>query len=59
MSASIKITSFATLIEALDNRIGFFHTLGGRISDHSLEIPLAGRAAADSDLQTLFAQPNE
>jgi glucuronate isomerase len=44
------------LIEALDNRIGFFHMLGGRISDHSLEIPLARRAAADSDLQTLFAR---
>jgi glucuronate isomerase len=53
-AASIKITSFATLIEALVKRIGFFHSLGGRISDHSLEIPLDGRAAADSDLQTLF-----
>jgi glucuronate isomerase len=55
-AASIKITSFATLIEALDNRIGFFHTLGGRISDHSLEIPLGGRAVTDSDLETLFAR---
>ena len=54
--ASIKITSFATLIDALNKRIGFFHSLGGRISDHSLEIPLAGRAVTDSDLETLFAR---
>ena len=54
--ASIKITSFANLIDALNKRIGFFHSLGGRISDHSLEIPLAGRAVTDSDLETLFAR---
>ena len=54
-AASTRITSFAALIEALDNRIGFFHTRGARISDHSLENPLASQPAADADLGALFA----
>lgn len=54
-AASMRITSFPALIEALDNRVAFFHTQGGRVSDHSLEIPLAGRLAADADLDALFA----
>jgi glucuronate isomerase len=55
-AASIRITSFATLIEALDARIDFFHTRGARVSDHSIEVSLAKHQVADSDLQTLFAR---
>ena len=33
----ISITHFADLIQALKKRIEFFHSVGGRISDHGLE----------------------
>ena len=35
--ANIEIKNFSTFIEALDNRHAFFHSLGGRISDHGME----------------------
>jgi glucuronate isomerase len=35
--SGINITSFDKLLEALANRIDFFHLQGGRISDHGLE----------------------
>ena len=33
----VEITSFSRLINALENRIDFFHTNGCRLSDHGLE----------------------
>jgi glucuronate isomerase len=54
-AASVRITSFKTLIGALDSRIDFFHLRGARVSDHSLEIPLAGQLPDDSELEALFA----
>jgi glucuronate isomerase len=35
--SGVNITSFEKLMEALGNRIDFFHLHGGRISDHGLE----------------------
>ncbi|MDA1269271.1 MAG: glucuronate isomerase, partial [Bacteroidetes bacterium] len=36
-AAGLKITSFDTLLEALENRVNFFHSRGCRLSDHGLE----------------------
>jgi glucuronate isomerase len=35
--SGINIVDFNTLINALENRIYFFHSMGGRLSDHGLE----------------------
>jgi len=36
-AAGVEITSFDTLLEALENRVNFFHSRGCRLSDHGLE----------------------
>lgn len=36
-AAGIEITSFKSLISALEKRAAFFHSVGGRLSDHGLE----------------------
>jgi glucuronate isomerase len=54
--SGIQITSFATLIEALANRVGYFHERGGRISDHAIDIPLPTLAATPEQLEAFFAK---
>lgn len=34
----VEITSYSTLLEAIDHRIDYFHEIGCKLSDHSLEI---------------------
>jgi glucuronate isomerase len=36
-AAGVEITCFDTLLEALENRVNFFHSRGCRLSDHGLE----------------------
>ncbi len=36
-AAGVEITSYDTLLEALENRVNFFHSRGCRLSDHGLE----------------------
>ena len=36
-SAGVSIDSFESLVEALDKRHEFFHSMGGRLSDHGLD----------------------
>jgi len=36
-ASGIEIKDFASLVEALDKRHLFFHTIGGRLSDHGLD----------------------
>jgi glucuronate isomerase len=36
-AANIEIGSFGSLVTALDTRHAFFHSMGGRLSDHGLE----------------------
>lgn len=36
-AAGLEITSFDTLLEALETRVNFFHSRGCRLSDHGLE----------------------
>jgi glucuronate isomerase len=54
--SGVKIGSFASLIEALANRVGYFHERGGRISDHALDIPLPAHAATAEQLEAFFAR---
>lgn len=55
--AGIEINSFDTLIEALANRIDFFHSHGCRLSDHGLEnlyYSTDSRLSADGILQKVL-----
>jgi glucuronate isomerase len=36
-ASGVQIKSFDTLLEALDKRAEFFHSMGGRLSDHGVE----------------------
>jgi len=54
--SGVQITSFASLIEALANRVGYFHERGGRISDHAIDIPLPTLAATPEQLEAFFAK---
>lgn len=50
-----KITTYAELIAALAARIHYFHELGGRLSDHALDI-LVYKAASPEELEAIFAK---
>jgi glucuronate isomerase len=54
--SGVKIASFAGMIDALANRVGYFHERGGRISDHALDIPLPTLAATPEQLEAFFAK---
>lgn len=54
--SGVQITSFATLIDALAKRVGYFHERGGRISDHAIDIPLPTLAATPEQLEAFFAK---
>lgn len=47
--AGVEANSLATLLEALDRRHAFFHSLGGRLSDHGMEfMPLTSCTEAEA-----------
>jgi glucuronate isomerase len=53
--AGVPVDSPAALFDALDRRHAFFHSLGGRLSDHGLEnMPDADCTEAEAD--AIFAQ---
>jgi glucuronate isomerase len=54
--SGLKIDSFASLMAALANRVGYFHERGGRISDHAIDIPLPTVAATAEQLEAAFAK---
>jgi glucuronate isomerase len=54
--SGVQIGSFASLIEALAKRVGYFHERGGRISDHAIDIPLPTVAATPEQLEAFFAK---
>lgn len=57
---SMPLTSYEQLISALEQRIDYFHKLGGRLSDHALDI-LKYYEADDQQLNEIFlkARNNE
>lgn len=58
MASGISIESFAELLEALRNRIEFFHARGCRLSDHGLE-QLYFCQADEFDIDRIFNQLKE
>jgi glucuronate isomerase len=54
--SGVKIDSFAGLMAALANRVGYFHERGGRISDHAIDIALPNVAATAAQLEAMFAR---
>jgi glucuronate isomerase len=54
--SNLEIDSFAGMMAALANRVGYFHERGGRISDHAIDIPLPVVAASAEQLEAMFAK---
>lgn len=54
-AAGLAVTSYAELLDALKNRVEFFHENGCRLSDHALDV-LRYRAGSDADAQAIFAK---
>jgi glucuronate isomerase len=52
-AADIEIKDYRGFIEALDSRHAFFHTLGGRASDHALTLPVYVRAT-EKEISGIF-----
>lgn len=52
--SGITISSFTSMIEALANRVSFFHTHGARISDHAIDIALPVQSASSQQLEAIF-----
>ncbi len=54
-TADVEIRSFADMKTALRRRMAFFHEMGCRESDHSLDYVMY-EAAADADVEAVFAK---
>jgi len=54
-SSNLEIQSYRDLIDALDSRHAFFHSLGGRVSDHALVAPFA-EEGSEADVARTFAK---
>ena len=54
--SGVAITSFATLMSALANRVAYFHARGARISDHAVDTPLPVVPATPEQLEALYAK---
>ena len=54
-SADLEINNFSSLINVLDKRHQFFHSLGARASDHGLIAPMA-TFASDKEIENIFAK---
>jgi len=53
--ADVEIDSLPALLDALDRRHAFFHSLGGRLSDHGLE-NLPDADCTEAEAAAIFAQ---
>ena len=53
--SGVKVTSFATLCEALKVRLAFFNEMGCRVSDHALEYVMYKPATAE-EIEAIFAK---
>ncbi|MDM4765289.1 glucuronate isomerase [Pelomonas sp. SE-A7] len=55
-TAGVRITTFETLVEALAARVRFFHSQGGRISDHAIDAALPAGPVGPAQCEALFAK---
>lgn len=54
-ASGLSVASYASLLDALRNRVEFFHDHGCRLSDHALDV-LRYRAGTASDAEAIFAK---
>jgi glucuronate isomerase len=54
--SGIEINNFQSLLQALNNRVDYFHTNGCRLSDHGLENLYFPPADASFDVENIFAK---
>ncbi|RCW64222.1 D-glucuronate isomerase [Saliterribacillus persicus] len=54
-AASVSINSYQDFLDALKNRIDYFHEIGGRVSDHALDVMMYEEATAE-DVQAIFSK---
>lgn len=54
-ASGVKITDFASLIEALKTRMDFFASMGCSVSDHALEYVMYA-PASDAEIERIFAK---
>lgn len=52
-ASELPITTYAELIEALGTRVAYFHEMGGRLSDHALDV-LHYVKADEKELEEIF-----
>ncbi|MGO4784897.1 glucuronate isomerase [Cryobacterium sp. W22_MBD10_FK3] len=53
-SAGVRIGTFSDIVAALTARVDFFHSMGGRLSDHALDIVVYAEAT-EAELDTIVA----
>lgn len=53
--SGVKVSSFATLLEALKNRLDFFGSMGCSVSDHALEYVMYA-TASEKEIEDIFAK---
>lgn len=51
--SQVSVTSYQGLIDALKTRVAYFHQMGGRLSDHALDI-LTHEEADEKTLEAIF-----
>ncbi|MDZ4289707.1 MAG: glucuronate isomerase [Prosthecobacter sp.] len=54
-ASGIEVRSYASLLEALKQRHDFFHSIGGRLSDHGLNY-CHGSFVSDAEAERIFAK---
>ncbi|OMD53573.1 glucuronate isomerase [Paenibacillus borealis] len=54
-ASGLSVVSYASLLDALRNRVEFFHENGCRLSDHALDV-LRYRAGEPADAEAIFAK---
>lgn len=54
--SGVQVTSFRTLVEALADRVAFFHSQGARISDHAIDVPLPAGEITPALCEALLAR---
>ncbi len=53
--ANIEVKNFATFLDAIKQRHDFFHSLGGRVSDHGMEY-VPAEDCTEAEAAAIFAQ---
>jgi glucuronate isomerase len=53
--ANVEVKNLSTMLEALKRRHDFFHSLGGRVSDHGMEY-VPAEDCTESEASAIFAQ---